>query len=450
LLVTDVVLPTHGASAAPLPQAWCGTDELSQDRPDFVAANQVHVVYAYPIGATDRFWSVAPQIARDLAGVDTWWRSQDPTRTPRFDLVDDPACPSQFGTLDLSSVAVAGAAPGEVQPAGNVSAIVGQTLNADGFNDDTKKYLVYYDGPIDSELCGLSRSSSTVGGPDRISLVFMQGPPGCVTGGWGSGTGWTARTAAHELLHAFNDPFAPGTAPNACPDQGHVCDSQADILSTGTNHPSPTLTDAVLDVNHDDYYDHPGSWWDIRNSPWLVHLEVPPALLTIAVDGGAGGQVVTVPGGAVCAQTCTQRFDGNAVAHLSAVPKPGYKLLRWGGACAGLAEACDATVTGDRTVVNAVFGPAAVVQGRVRGPGVIEVLGSSPCAAACSIDLVPGAAVQWVAVPGAHARFVGWRGLCNGPKRRCTVVVASGARHPHMTAVFRAVSTRSRRRQREI
>ena len=33
-------------------------------------------------------WSRA--IVRDLAGVDTWWRSQDPLRTPRFDLADVP------------------------------------------------------------------------------------------------------------------------------------------------------------------------------------------------------------------------------------------------------------------------------------------------------------------------------------------------------------------------
>ena len=88
------------AAAAPLPSAWCGTDEVATDRPDLVAERQMHVIYAYPSDSPDRFTAVARDIIRDLAGVDSWWRSQDPTRTPRFDLATFPNCDNEFGALD--------------------------------------------------------------------------------------------------------------------------------------------------------------------------------------------------------------------------------------------------------------------------------------------------------------------------------------------------------------
>ena len=64
----------------------------------------MHVVYAYPTDAADRFGDMARTIVRDLAGVDTWWRSQDPLRTPRFDLAAFPDCTTEFGNVDVSSV----------------------------------------------------------------------------------------------------------------------------------------------------------------------------------------------------------------------------------------------------------------------------------------------------------------------------------------------------------
>src|SRR5947207_277825 len=106
LLTTAAALGVLAAPArsAPLPGAWCGTDETAADRPDLVAGKQVHVVYAYPSDSPDRFVEFAPKIARDLAGMDSWWRSQDPTRTPRLDLAAFPGCDSEFGALDISSV----------------------------------------------------------------------------------------------------------------------------------------------------------------------------------------------------------------------------------------------------------------------------------------------------------------------------------------------------------
>jgi hypothetical protein len=104
VVVACALVPAAPAAAAPLPNSWCGPDESPKDRPDLVVGKQVHVVYAYPTDWADRFGDMARTIVRDLAGVDTWWRSQDPLRTPRFDLAAFPDCPTEFGNVDVSSM----------------------------------------------------------------------------------------------------------------------------------------------------------------------------------------------------------------------------------------------------------------------------------------------------------------------------------------------------------
>jgi hypothetical protein len=216
-----------------------------------------------------------------------------------------------------------------------------------------------------------------------------------------------------------------------------VCDSQADVLSTGTVHPSSRLSDAVLDIGNDDYYGHGGAWWDIRDSAWLVHLETPPASLTVSVVNSAHGSVVVAPGGVVCKDSCTRRFDAGVTAQLDAVPTGGARLIRWEGACTGLAEVCTPVIAGTDVRATAVFAPAVVVTARVRGPGAIEV-DDVPCTGWCTFDTVPGAQVKWRAVPiDRDARFVGWRGECAGTARVCTLSLMPGVRKPSVTAVFR-------------
>jgi hypothetical protein len=449
--VASLLVPAGSARAAPLPAAWCGQDETPRDRPDLVAGNQVHVVYAYPADAADRFGELSREIVRDLAGVDEWWRARDPYRAPRFDLAVFPGCDSELGALDISSVPLSEPGTGaDGEPQVDVAGVVADDLIVNGLGDVTKKYLVYYDGPVVGDVCGVATSSATSGGPRRVAFVFLQSSAGCRVGGYGTGNGWPARTAAHELLHAFNESFAPGTAPNACEDQGHVCDSQADILSTGTSHPSPFLSGAVLDVGNDDYYDHAGAWWDLRDSPWLRRLEEPPGMLSVHVGGVGNGQVVVVGAAGLCSDVCSWRYDGGSAVRLSAVEHPGYRLLRWGGACSGSAASCELTVAGDETVVTATFGRAAVLRVKTRGPGAVEQVGTARCAIDCEWDLIPGSMVRLVADPDSDARFVGWQGLCAGARVVCTLAVALGAEHPVVTAVFRqARPERPRGEQRE-
>ena len=441
LVVACALVPVPHAGAAPLPDSWCGPDESPRDRPDLVVGRQIHVVYAYPTDFPDRFGDTVRSIARDLAGVDTWWRSQDPLRTPRFDLAEFANCNSEFGNLDVSSVPLTfDSTLYDPEGGGEFTARLADDLTTNGLSDVNKKYLVFYDGPAGGGICGRSSSSATTGGAQRVSLVFVQGDPGCRVGGFGTGNGWPARTSAHELLHALNDYFAANTAPNACDDRGHVCDSNADILSTGTSHP-PRLSDAVLDVGRDDYYGHGGIWWDIRNSDWLVHLDSPPGLLTVSV-AGTGGAIVTTPG-SVCNDSCAWRYDGGTPVRLAAAEHAGFRLLFWGGACSGSARACETTVSSNGTAVTATFGPAVTVAARTRGPGKITQVDAPWCTGRCDVDLIPGAQAVFTAQPEPTSRFVGWRGLCRGSRPTCAVAVSLDAVHPTVTALFRNIPRRA-------
>src|SRR5207253_1813087 len=102
----------------------------------------------------------------------------------------------------------------------------------------------------------------------------------------------------------------------------------------GHLHPSYLLSEQVLDVGNDDYYNHPGPWWDVRDSPWLAHLERPPGLVSVTVAGIPGtSQVLVGPLDNACTRTCAQRYDGGTQVRIAAFPQSGYRLILWGGGC---------------------------------------------------------------------------------------------------------------------
>ena len=135
-----VLVPVAPAGAAPLPNSWCGPDESPKDRPDLIVGKQVHVVYAYPTDSADRFGDMARTIVRDLAGVDTWWRSQDPLRTPRFDLAAFPDCTTEFGNVDVSSVPLTfDSSVYDPDGGSDFTLRVGDDLTANGLSDDQQE-----------------------------------------------------------------------------------------------------------------------------------------------------------------------------------------------------------------------------------------------------------------------------------------------------------------------
>ena len=264
------------ASARALTIPWCGTGEPTTDQPDAVSAYEWHVLYALPDGSPDRFAAFASHFTGDAAAASAWWVGQDSTRRPRYDLIDAPSCGNEFGRLDISLVHV---------PAGitDYDGIV-NAIRAAGFQSPDKGYLVYFDGTPHAGdeygLCGLGANDNVA---FAYSIVFLQ------TCGQESSDDFRAMVATHEMAHGMG--AVPDEAPHVC-DNGHVCDSPNDLMKAVAD-PGDSLATAVLDVGHDDYYDHPGSWWDMRNSSLLYDLDQSlapaPTIVNLTATDDSGG-----------------------------------------------------------------------------------------------------------------------------------------------------------------
>jgi hypothetical protein len=287
LLVGLAVVAAFGSAApaeASTPMPWCGIGASDTDRlPDATPGFAIHIAYVRPPGGADRLADWAPRIVGDAAAIDAWWRAQDPTRSPRFDLYPF-ACASPFGQLDISNVTLPQAA-GQVDTAFTTIRFL---LAQHGFVQPEKTYLVYYDGPVeqlspDFEVCGVGDTPS---GPlPRIAIVFLQA---CEA----EGSTFRPIVAVHELVHTFD--AVSVAAPHHC-SSGHVCDVANDLLNASLS--GEELETHVLDGGRDDYYGHPGTWTDVQDSLFLERLDSPdraapslPASLT-ATDGAAPGIV---------------------------------------------------------------------------------------------------------------------------------------------------------------
>ncbi len=404
-LVAFAAVPASPTAAAPSPSRWCGNDHTRTDRPDAVSSNQIHVVYAIPADGADRFAERVLPIIRDLAAVDGWWRSQDPTRAPRFDLFDFPGCDSTLGDLDISEVRLLG-------NAARYAPIADRELNLlidmpRNLFDRYKKYLVYYDGPVERGPCGRSTSDPTGGSLFGWALVYLQ-EEGCGDD-LGSGA-YLAAVAAHELVHNLG--AVPEEAPHAC-SGGHVCDSDTDLLWPELRR---GLADTVLDYGHDDYYAHPGSWWDVQDSLWLSHLDAPRYTLRVLLDTRRGSGVVEsdLPG-IRCPGKCEVAWDAGSPVVLLAKPAAGSRFVGWRGDCSE--SECGVFMTSDRSV-TAVFAPATSrLTVTVRGRGrVVSAEAGISCAKRCSIRVAAEVTVALRVLPARGWRFAGWAGSCRGRK----------------------------------
>ena len=375
-----------GALAA----GWCGTGEIATDRADVTTGPQMHPIVAVPSDGADTFATVANRIADDVESMSTWWVGQDATRVPRLDLAGFPggAC------LDISFVRLA--EPGSAFRGGSAAfnQIVNELVRA-GFSSAYKRYDVYYDGPaVQTNVCGTGAGDFTSG--PAFAIVWLSGCPGVPTDG----------VSTHELLHAFG--ALPAGAPHACPgDAFHPCDSDADVLSPFT-HGQP-LAEQVLDVNHDDYYAHSGTWNDIQDSAWLHHLDAPQVALAVALSGP--GSVSSDLPGLACSVTCTTQWDQGTTVTLAANPGPGLRFVRWAGACTGFV--CTVTLAQAQSV-TAVFGPATVpVNVTTAGRGKVT------CTPVCSRSFPAGDPVTIRAVPAKGWKFARWSGGCRGTRPVC-------------------------------
>jgi hypothetical protein len=294
----------------------------------------------------DRFADVGPGITTDLAAVVTWWRQQDYTRAPRFDLAAFP-CFSSMGALDISQVRLPQNAAYYFDDATRLTRLDADLVAA-GFADDDKKYLVYYDAPsLPVGICGQGHEDPTKGGVLGYAGVWLapnvESTPS--TSGCGQITspanrgGYTAIVAAHELIHTFGalDTWSAEHPPHACPDSpAHACDGDLDVMRSGGL--TYWLDNTVLDVNHDDYYAHAGSWWDVQDSSWLSHLNEPTYSVDVTEGVGVKSVSSDLPGIECSPGTaCHSTWDNATAIVLTAEPADGYSRAVWGGACASAA-----------------------------------------------------------------------------------------------------------------
>ena len=381
-----------------------------------MAARQIGVIYAFPAGAADRFSALATPIVTDLAAADVWWRREDPTRTLRFDLASFPGCGTRLGALDLARVPLPRGADAYAPLAGRLSLLGNDLFNPPFvFASRFKKYLVYYDGPVqEPDVCGTASGRPTEG--PSFAVVYLRACDAEV------GTAeLAADVAVHELIHALG--AVPSGAPNECvSSQAHVCDSSTDLMFPSTT--GAPLDAARLDVGRDDYYGHSGSWFDVQDSGWLARLDLPLHPLSVALSGP--GRVASDLPGIECPAACSIPWEAGTVVTLTPTPSAGMRLVSWGGACSGRGP-CSVNVTGPANV-TATFGRASFrLTVRKSGNGrVTSRPAGIACGTRCSAAFPAATTVRLTARPGRGWRFAGWSGACRG--RGACVVPATADR----------------------
>ncbi|HZQ82698.1 MAG TPA: hypothetical protein VFB25_12055 [Gaiellaceae bacterium] len=394
LLVVAVAACALWTAPGAFAATWCGSGETASDRPDIVAGPDVHAVFAIASDGADTFPAVSSTIETDVESISTWWQGQDPTRIPRFDT-------ATFGATTCTDISVVHLpTTQEALSSGGADLgfqLVTTDLEAAGFDNPFKKYLVYYDGPpVQPDVCGTG-AGDFASGPS-FAVVWLEGCPGVPTDS----------ISAHELLHALG--ALPAGAPHACPgDPGHPCDSPQDVLYP-YNSGLP-LAQLYLDYGHDDYYAHSGSWIDIQDSIWLHRLDEQSVALDVALTGA--GLVTSDQPGLVCSTACATQWDPGSNPVLSARGTATTRFIRWGGACLGSADRCSLTLNG-ATSVTALFGPKTIAV-RATKAGRGEVV----CTPVCSTHYSAGRKLTMRAVPAAGWRFVRWSGACTGTAPVC-------------------------------
>ncbi|MGZ4396777.1 MAG: InlB B-repeat-containing protein [Gaiellaceae bacterium] len=423
-----------GAHAA---VTWCGTPSAVDVKPDVAGGDEIHVVYAIPSDGDDRFGSMSSAIASDVESMDAWWRSQDPTRAPRWDIAYFPGCATRFGDLDISSVRLPGSSSSYASlGADDLLHTLSRDLSAGfspsgAFSTMWKKYLVYYDGPVtSSDICGISPVYPSSGGPLADSFVFLRASDCPVSYGEGRGG---AVVALHELVHNLGAVSA--LAPNTCPDHpGHVCDNPSDLLYWQLTGDLP-LSSELLDYGHDDYYAHSGSWWDVQDSTWLRR---PLEQRTLALTSSGPGSVRLSEGVAgyetTCAGGCATEWDAGAQVTLEALPEKGYGLSGWNGACSGRDAECSLVVASSESA-DAGFAKRVTLRLLISGRGQVRsTLDSFRCLRrACIEPLLAGDELELAARPAKGWKLARWSGSCHG-RGLCQISV--GERDPQVSAAF--------------
>ena len=290
---------------------------------------------------------------------------------------------------------------------GRFSGIV-SALDQAGLSSSTTKYVVYYDGPTsDTNVCGQGGSDSSGFG---AAVVYYRACVGVST----------AAVTAHEVLHTLG--AVSSAALNECDGEssGHTCDDERDLMFPSIG--GEALSSKLLDPGRDDYYGHAGGWTDTQDSAWLVRLDSQaPLALTVS---GPGSVSADVPG-LLCAASCTTTWNAGQRLALRATPSAGARLVRWSGACSGVAG-CVLSVT-PGAAVTAVFAAASFrLTVAVTGRGAVRSSRAGiTCRPRCSAAFPSFSPVRLTATAAKGWKLRSWSGACSGAKKTCTVPMSA-------------------------
>jgi hypothetical protein len=377
---------------------WCGTSAPADREPQVVAGHNVHAVYAIAADGADNTAAIAQALQNDAEAIDVWWRAQDATRSPRFDLFPFPCGPQ----LDLAVVRV-GASSAQLRSLEGRFRTIEAAVRTAGLDTQFVKYLVYYDGPVDGDVCGQGSGSPEGSGIAVVYTTACAGVP-------------SAATAAHELVHALGA-MSGGMPPHECPDSpGHICDTRADLMYPDTI--GEGLSDLQLDPGRDDYYGHAAAWFDVQDSRWLRRLDA-QARLTLQLTG-LGTIESNVPG-LICTTTCATDWNSGTILGLTPSASPGNRFVRWGGACSGSIP-CTLELSQAATV-TAFFAPSTFRLTISRaGRGIVRSGGAEiACPSKCVSAATSHASLRLTAVAAKGWRFARWSGACTGTRATCAL-----------------------------
>ena len=257
------------------------------DQPDDNSDYQIHVMYVLPSDRTDRDLDTNGTIATSVSAWENWLCNQTKGKTLRLD--------TYKGALDITFVWLPGGEnalargldlpstfyTGSVPKNEFIADAIGLKLKALGFNKPNKLYVVYYDG-LSTYACGQGS------GRNHAAFIYMHGhsPYNIPCKRYRFATDYTQPKSfdavlMHEIIHTLG--FLPSCSPHKTKDYGkdfqHATDDPSDLMSTDYTTWWEDPTKAVLDYNHDDYYDAniPGCP-DLKNSAFLTGegSELPP------------------------------------------------------------------------------------------------------------------------------------------------------------------------------
>ncbi len=218
----------------------------TEDRPDASPDYQVHLIYALPKDGKDRQLDVDGTIAASFSKANEWFAEQSGGAGLRLDRTPG-------GDLDITFIRLS-QTDKQIRKAGAwVRDEIEKEINALGFNDPKKVYLVYYDGRSNYACGGGAWPPKLKGNTAALYLRAYVNSTACYGAGFmikdGQPPRYTEFAAIHEIIHTLG--FVAECSPRHTR-AGHTSGGNTDLMFAGDQAWRPSR----IDIGNDDYFGH--------------------------------------------------------------------------------------------------------------------------------------------------------------------------------------------------